>query len=165
MSEAAAAAETFTIRRLGEADRLDELLALMHGAFGALAIDPPSSALKETLADIAARAASQTVLIAQAQGRLAGSVFLLPKGDALYVSRLAVAAAWRGQGIGRALMDAARAEARRTGACRLTLRTRIALADNVAFFRRLGFVIVSEETHPGYCAPTSYAMALDLRNA
>jgi GNAT superfamily N-acetyltransferase len=164
MSEAAAAAETFAIRRWSEADRLDELLALIHGAFGPLAIDPPSSALKETLADIAARTASQTVLIAQAQGCLAGSVFLVPEGDALYVSRLAVAAAWRGHGIGRALMDAARAEARHVGAKRLTLRSRIALADNVAFFRRLGFAIVGAETHPGYSTPTSYAMALDLRN-
>lgn len=46
MSEAAAA-ESFTIRRWTDADRLDELLALVHGAFGALVIDPPSSALKE----------------------------------------------------------------------------------------------------------------------
>ena len=164
MSQAAAAAETFAIRRWSDADRLDELLALIHGAFGALAIDPPSSALKETLADIAARTASQTVLIAHVERRLAGSVFLVPEGDALYVSRLAVAAAWRGHGIGRALMEAAGAEARRAGANRLTLRTRIALADNVALFRRLGFAIVGEETHPGFSAPTSYAMALDLRN-
>ena len=164
MSEAAAA-EVFLIRRWTDADRLDELLALVHGAFGALAIDPPSSALKETIGDIAARTRTQTVLIAEASGRLVGSLFCVREADALYVNRLAVAADWRGHGIGRALMEAACAEARRIGATRLTLRVRIALAENVAFFRRLGFAVTAEETHAGFAAPTSYVMALDLRSA
>jgi ribosomal protein S18 acetylase RimI-like enzyme len=163
MSEAAAA-EVFTIRRWTEGDRPDDLLALVHGAFGALAINPPSSALKETLDDMAARTRTQTVMIAQARGRLVGSVFCVPEAGALYISRLAVAADWRGRGVGRALMEAARTEARRLRASRLTLRVRIALTGNVAFFRRLGFVVVGEETHAGFAAPTSYAMALDLRN-
>jgi hypothetical protein len=44
----------------------------------------------------------------------------------------------------------------------MTLKARISLASNVELFRRHGFVIVAEETHAGFPAPTSYAMELAL---
>src|ERR1700730_8324689 len=124
----------FQVRRCTDASRVDELLALAHGAFGELAINPPSSVLKETAADFAARLASEPCFGIQDDGRILASV-------------------WD---------NAAHAEARRIGAKRMTLKARIALASNVALFRRHGFVIVAEETHAGFCAPTSYAMELAL---
>jgi ribosomal protein S18 acetylase RimI-like enzyme len=75
---------------------------------------------------------------------------------------LAVAPDWRRRGLAGALVDAAKAEARRVGARRMTLKARISLASNVELFRRHGFVIVAEETHAGFPAPTSYAMELAL---
>ena len=41
-------------------------------------------------------------------------------------------------------------------------QARIPLASNVELFRRHGFVIMAEETHAGFSAPTSYAMELAL---
>ena len=138
--------------------RVAELHALVHGVFGALRIDPPSSVLKETVADFAARLASETCFAVEADGRLVGSIFCAPDGDALYVGRLAVAPEWRRRGIASALVDAAKDEARRIGAWRITLGARIALPGNVALFRRHGFEVVRATCHPGFTVPTSYDM-------
>jgi ribosomal protein S18 acetylase RimI-like enzyme len=148
----------FVVARFTDASRAGELLALAHLAFGDLPIDPPSSVLKETAADFADRLASDTCLAIEADGRIIASVFCVPQGDALYIGRLAVAPAWRRRGVASALIEAAKAEARRIGAKCITLKARISLDSNVALFRRHGFAVTAEETHAGYSAPTSYAM-------
>jgi GNAT superfamily N-acetyltransferase len=150
------------IVRLTDPARVPELYALVHGVFGALRIDPPSSVLKETPADFAARLKSETCLVIEAGGRLIAAVFCAPDGDALYIGRLAVHAEWRRRGVASALIEAAKGEARRVGARRITLGARIALTGNVALFRNHGFEIVRATCHPGFTVPTSYDMELVL---
>jgi ribosomal protein S18 acetylase RimI-like enzyme len=152
----------FVVRRCADVARAGELYALVRGVFGALDIDPPSSVLKETEAGFAARLRDETAFIVEADGQLIGSVFCAIDGDALYIGRLAVTPAWRRRGVASALMDAAKAEARRRGAARITLGARIALPGNVALFRRHGFAVVAETCHPGFTTPTSYDMELRL---
>jgi predicted N-acetyltransferase YhbS len=154
--------DAFAIRRFHDASRIEELIALVHGAFRDLPIDPPSSVLKETAADFAARLKSDTCFAVEADGAFIGSVFCTPQEDALYIGRLAVHARWRRRGIANALVEAAKAEARRIGAKRMTLGCRIVLAGNLALFRRHGFVVVAETCHPGFTTPTSYDMELRL---
>ena len=148
----------YALYRLTDAARLPELYALVQSAFGALAIDPPSSVLKETLADFDARLRDEIVIVAEAERRLIGAVFCAPQNDALYIGRLTVAPDWRRRGVAGALIGAAKAQARALGANRITLKARIMLPGNVALFRRHGFAVTAEETHAGYSAPTSYAM-------
>ena len=150
------------MRRCADAARAGELHAFVQSVFGALAINPPSSVLKETEADFAARLKGESAFIVEANGQLIGSVFCAIDGDALYVGRLAVAPAWRRRGVANALMEAVKDEARRRGAARITLGARIALPGNVALFRRHGFTVVAETCHPGFSTPTSYDMELRL---
>ena len=153
----------YWVERFSDATRLEELHRFVQDVFRELPIDPPSSALRETLADFAARLQSDTIFVAlDAGGSLIGSIFCTAHGDALYVGRLAVRPDWRRRGVASKLVEAAKDEARRRGAKRITLGARIALPGNVALFRRHGFVIVRETCHPGFTTPTSYDMELAL---
>jgi ribosomal protein S18 acetylase RimI-like enzyme len=155
-------AASFEIRRCSDVSRADELHVFTQGVFGVLDIDPPSSALKETAADFSARLKDETCFIVEVDGRLVASIFCAVDGDALYIGRLAVAPAFRRRGLANALMEVAKAEARRRGAKRITLGARISLPGNVALFRHHGFVVVRETCHPGFTTPTSYDMELPL---
>lgn len=156
-----------SIRTLGDASRVAELHGLVQSAFVDLPIDPPSGVLKETLADFSERLRRETALVAEAleqpdEDAIVGSVFCIDQDSSLYVGRLAVRPDFRRRGVASALLDAAKAEAFRRGVRRVTLSTRIALADNVALFRRHGFQIVASTCHPGFSHPTSYDMELRL---
>ena len=154
--------EPFQVRRCADVSRAREIRAFTQAIFGALDIDPPSGVLKETAADFAARLRDETCFIVEAGDALVASMFCTIEGDALYVGRLAVAPSFRRRGLANALMEAAKAEARRIGAKRMTLSCRIVLTSNLALFRRHGFVVVRETCHPGFTRPTSYDMELVL---
>lgn len=69
-----------------------------------------------------------------ADGRPVGCARLLPDG---HIGRMAVLPGWRGQGIGRALLDAAVARARSRGMHEVRLS---AQCHAVTFYQRAGFV-------------------------
>ena len=150
------------VHRFDDMARVDELHRLVQSAFRDLPIDPSSSVLKETVANVTKWMQSETCFVVDVDGCLIGSVFCARQDHALYIGRLAVAPGWRRRGVASALVDAAGAEARRIGATRMTLEARIMLSNNIALFRRHGFVVTAEETHTGFSAPTSYAMELTL---
>ena len=73
---------------------------------------------------MAADAAKGALLLARRGDTLVGCVFVRPKDEALYVGKLAVRPDLHGNGIGKALVEAARAEARALGLEALELETR-----------------------------------------
>ncbi|HYH27432.1 MAG TPA: GNAT family N-acetyltransferase [Actinomycetota bacterium] len=104
------------------------------------------------LADIGARADRTLVLGALAEGRVVGTVTVetddrVPGSrdrppldpDELHVRMLAVHPEFQGRGIGRALMEAVVAEARRLGRARITLDTTEAMKAAVALYESMGF--------------------------
>ena len=136
------------------------LLALVRRAFAFMEgrIDPPSSLNRLDAAGLAAKAAAERCFLAWLDGRLAGCVFCVPQGDALYIGKLAVDPPLQGHGIGRALMARAEDEARNRGLNALELQTRIELTENHAAFAAMGFARIGETAHPGFDRPTSVTM-------
>ena len=161
-----AAAEPSAAVRIGRIagergfERWDELLALILDAFAFMdgRIDPPSSALRLTPERLAADAASGIAFVAETGGALVGCVFCKPKGDALYIGKLAVRPDCQKRGVGRALIAAVEAAARDRGCAALELQTRIELVENHAAFAAMGFRRTAENAHPGYHRPTNVTM-------
>ena len=152
------AAAGVTVRPMrGDAAEIAAVAALIRGAFAEYLdrLDPPPSAVNETAESIAALLGREQGLVAEADGVLAGCLFLQRReGGDLYVGRVAVAREHRRSGVGQALMAAAEDEARRRGAARLTLGVRLALDGNRRFFASFGFTEGAPHTHPGYDKPT-----------
>jgi GNAT superfamily N-acetyltransferase len=148
---------SWTIRPLGPADAA-EALDVIHAAFRAqpVATDPPSAALAEDAASIAAQiAAGGGACAVAAEGMVAALLWKAQGGDALYLGRLGVRPGWRRRGLARALVATAEAEARRRGLARLTCGVRLVLEDNRRLFEGCGFVETGRTCHPGYAEPTS----------
>jgi ribosomal protein S18 acetylase RimI-like enzyme len=111
-------------------------------------LEPPSSALDETLEDTRRAIDAGGAALAWLGDEPVGSVRFLPRPDSLYVGRLAVLPAHRGRGIAAALMTAIEQQARYLGLGEVRVEVRLSLPGNVAFFRRLGFQTISEQPHP-----------------
>jgi N-acetylglutamate synthase-like GNAT family acetyltransferase len=138
----------------------ERVLRLILDAFAYMGprIDPPSSALRLTPKSVQAHAESGALLLAYRANDLVGCLFLHPKNDALYISKLAVSPTQQHAGIGRKLVEAARCEARRRGIGTLELETRIELTENHAAFARMGFFKTAGTSHDGFDRPTSIVM-------
>jgi GNAT superfamily N-acetyltransferase len=156
--------------RAGGRDDAAALASLIRLAFAAqpIATDPPSSALRETAATIAAHFDGGGGAIV-ADGPLASgpvaALLWLEKADGLYLGRLAVHPAWRGRGLARRLIAAAEQAAHRAGHVRLFVSTRLALVSNRRLFLSSGFVETRRSAHPGYAVPTSVEMEKRLTAA
>jgi GNAT superfamily N-acetyltransferase len=81
---------------------------------------------------------------------LASSIVLVDEADHLVVNNVAVAPAWQGHGLGRALLEFAEAQALRRGFSEIRLHTNAAMADNIAMYPKLGFTEAGRETQHGF---------------
>lgn len=135
--------------------------ALTQAAFATLAgrIEPPSSAHRETMADVAEALAGGGGGIATVEGAAVGSVRFRPEPDHLYVGRVAVDPAQRGRGVARALMAFAERETARLGLPETRVQVRRSLTGNVAMFERLGYRVVDEQPHPNNPAASVLTLA------
>jgi ribosomal protein S18 acetylase RimI-like enzyme len=141
--------------RPARADEAGAIVALLHRAFGQYRgkLQPESGALSESVDTISSVMSVGAILVAVRDG-IVGCVAVQRKADFAYAGRLAVDPGARGTGVGRALMAEAEAMARLMGTGRLRVDVRLALRENRAFFRTLGFVEGAYRCHPGFSRPT-----------
>ncbi|MCP3060896.1 GNAT family N-acetyltransferase [Myxococcus sp. K38C18041901] len=118
-------------------------------------LEPPSSAHGKTEEAVRRELEDGGALVAEADtGDPVGCVFFHVKPDHVYLDRLAVLPAHRGQGLARRLVDAVEARARAAGRDRVRLCVRLVLTDHHVWYGRLGYQLHSRGTHPGFLAPT-----------
>lgn len=87
------------------------------------------------------------VWVAEDDEYLVGVLVLVPDDRALLIESVAVAPSAQGRGVGRGLLDHAVAVANTQGAETLRLYTNARMTDNIALYRRYGFVITDRKTH------------------
>ncbi|MCA2370751.1 GNAT family N-acetyltransferase [Agrobacterium genomosp. 3 str. CIP 111-78] len=150
------------IAKIGEEfNRWQELLTLIMSSFAYMdgVIDPPSSANRLTLENLAEKARVEIAFVALDGDEIVGCLFCRPEPPAcLYVGKLCVSPKAQGKGIGRMLLEQAEALARELALPALRLETRIELIANHTKFAAWGFVKTAENAHAGYNRTTSIEM-------
>jgi GNAT superfamily N-acetyltransferase len=150
-----------SIKRL-DADFADwgAVLSLISRSFAYMdgIVDPPSSAKRLTVDALAGRAVKEVAFAAFEDSKLVGCVFVELRPDHAYIGKLAVEPGRQKGGLGRLLVEAAEALARKTGLGAIELQTRVELTGNHAAFIRLGFAEVGRTAHAGFDRPTSITM-------
>jgi GNAT superfamily N-acetyltransferase len=94
-------------------------------------------------------------------GAAAGHVVLRRLAGEWELKRLIVDPAARGRGIARALVDAARDQAREAGAARLILQTGAAQPESVALYRSMGFTSIP--VYEPYVATMPESLCFEFR--
>lgn len=137
-----------------------EVLAVILAAFGQYrgTLVPASSAFKETPDTVRETMTRGGAVIVEREGRILATTLYEPLDDSLYIGRLAVLPEARRSGVAVLLVEAVEAIARARGIPRLTLGVRLALADNIRLFTRLGFRETGRTAHEGFSEPTSMDM-------
>jgi ribosomal protein S18 acetylase RimI-like enzyme len=95
------------------------------------------------IADFADYIAGNVALVVEVAGEVVGYMIAWPEPDAYFIKNIAVEPAAQGRGLGRGLIEHAAGEARRLGLPALRLYTNAVMTENLAMYRRIGFV----ETH------------------
>jgi ribosomal protein S18 acetylase RimI-like enzyme len=124
--------------------------------------DPPSGVFAETVATIRGKVEIGGGYIATIDGEVAGCVLYEPQADHVYLGRLAVLPAFRGNGVARVLVESVENRARELSLPAVQLGVRIALTGNQEMFTRLGYQVLYEGKHPGYDEITFVQMAKRL---
>jgi len=144
--------------------------ALMHGISLQAwrgTVDPNSSLFDETQAYVAGILARGGGFILWACDQPAGSVRYFPAArdpGVWEVKRLGVIPAWRGRGLGKALMDAVVSAARRAGVRGLQIGIRADQPKLIDFYTALGFApddeVILSATNPRTAPPVTMSLTL-----
>jgi ribosomal protein S18 acetylase RimI-like enzyme len=125
-------------------------------------LQPPSSALSETVADKERALIVGGAVIAWDQDEAIGFARYVRRGNHLYAGRVSVVPSHRRRGIARRLMEAIIALAPAQGCNEVQVEVRCVLTSNVGLYQSLGFEIVEEVQHPRDPAASFYVMALTV---
>jgi GNAT superfamily N-acetyltransferase len=137
------------IRRAVPQDRstVEAIVNLAYSPYIERTGKPPGPMLDDYGALIAEGAVS---VFEDADGDAAAIIVLLSKPDYLLLDNIAVRPDRQGQGLGRRLIEFAETEAARLGYRELRLYTHEKMTENIALYKRLGFVETGRGHEAGY---------------
>jgi tRNA threonylcarbamoyladenosine biosynthesis protein TsaE len=128
-----------TVHEVG-AERADEVVALIHAAFGArMPLDPPSDATDESVGSVAASLSAHGGLLAASDSGPVGALLFEHHGDLLGLRRVAVHPDAQRSGVAGALVGTAERVAHERGYDGLRLVARAELPGTVRFWSHLGY--------------------------
>jgi len=128
------------------AERADDVLTVIHGAFADRPVlDPPATAMEETTESVAAALAEHGGLLAVHDGKAVGALIFAGSGPLLGLRRVGVLAEARHHGIASLLAERAEAVAAQRGHRGLVLEARAELPKTVQFWERHGYVEVDRD--------------------
>lgn len=124
-----------------DGSRAPDVLAVIHEAFANRPpLDPPATALDETVESVAEALDAHGGLLVEHEGKPVGALLLEPRGRLLGLRRVGVLDSVRGMGVAAAMAKRAEgiAAARKFGG--LEIEARVELPKTIEFWRRLGYV-------------------------
>ena len=129
-----------------DASRAEDVLAVIHEAFaGRPPLDPPSTALDETVDSIGKALAEHGGLLATYAGEPVGALLFSDEGHLLGLHRVGVLERARHHGVARMLADAAAVAAAERGKAGLVLEARAELPRTIAFWQKNDYVEVDRD--------------------
>ncbi len=141
---------TFQAAEAGQATLVHAVMrACFHATPAQLDGVPPSSALLESVADVASSMALGGAVLVRSQSRWIGGTRWRCADDALEIARLGVLADVRGGGHGAALVEYLAAQARAFGCTALRAAARSRGPDNRGWWQHLGFEVVGHSDRYG----------------
>lgn len=130
------------------ADHVDDIVGVIHHAFSARRVlDPPSTALSESAATVAATIAAHGGLLALIDGVPAGAMLYDADGPVLGLRRVSVNPRFQGRGVASAMVGCAEETAVQRGLRRVQLVARRELPETVEFWQRRGYSAVEQGEH------------------
>ena len=124
-----------------DSSRASEVLGVIHQAFANRpALDPPATALEETVETVGRALDEHGGLLVTHDGKPVGALLLDPRGRLLGLRRVGVLSDVRGLGVAAQLASRAREIAADEGYTGLEIEARVELPQTVRFWRNLGFV-------------------------
>lgn len=128
------------------AERAEDVLAVIHGAFaGRPVLDPPATAMEESLDSVSQALAAEGGLLAIHDGEPVGALLFQNADDLLGLRRVGVLAEARHHGVASLLAERAEAVARQRGKRGLVLEARAELPKTVQFWQRHLYVEVDRD--------------------
>jgi ribosomal protein S18 acetylase RimI-like enzyme len=97
--------------------------------------------------DYAEVVANRRVTVAESHGTIVGVIVLTVDDEGFLIDNVAVEPSHRGEGIGRALLEFAEAEAQRMGFDSIHLYTHEKMTENLAMYARIGYVEYDRRSH------------------
>jgi tRNA threonylcarbamoyladenosine biosynthesis protein TsaE len=129
-----------------DASRADDVVAVIHEAFaGRPALDPPATALDETVESVGKALAEEGGLLAIHDGEPVGALIFADHGHLLGLRRVGVLERARHHGVARMLAETAAIVAGERGKAGLDLEARVELPATVAFWQKHGYVEADRE--------------------